>query len=51
MCYKITQITSYHGFGNSKTIFSPSDPDDFCNRLIILLQEKEAGNNSEIISE
>ena len=37
--------------GVSKTIFLPSDPDELCNRLKLLLQEKHAGNNSDIINE
>ena len=34
----------------SKTIFLSSDPDELCNRLKLLLQEKHAGNNSDIIN-
>ena len=37
--------------GVLKTIFLSSDPDELCNRLKLLLQEKLAGNNSEIINE
>ena len=37
--------------GVSKTIFLSSDRDELCNRLKLLLQEKHAGNNSEIINE
>ena len=37
--------------GVSKTIFLSSDPDELCNRLKLLLQEKHAGNNSEIIND
>ena len=37
--------------GVSKTIFLSSDPDELCNRLKLLLQEKHAGNNSNIINE
>ena len=37
--------------GISKTIFLSSDPDELCDRLKLLLQEKQAGNNSEIINE
>ena len=33
--------------GVSKTIFLSSDPDELCNRLKLLLQEKHAGNNSD----
>ena len=36
--------------GVSKTIFLSSDPDELCNRLKLLLQEKHAGNNSEKIN-
>ena len=35
--------------GVSKTIFLSSDPDELCDRLKLLLQEKQAGNNSDII--
>ena len=37
------------GFG--KTIILSSDPDELCNRLKLLLQEKHAGNNCDIINE
>ena len=37
--------------GISKTIFLSSDPDELCERLKLLLQEKHAGNNSDIINE
>ena len=33
------------------TIFLSENGDDFCNRLKLLLQEKHAGNNSDIINE
>ena len=36
--------------GVSKTMFLSSDPDELCNRLKLLLQEKQAGNNSDIIN-
>ena len=36
--------------GVSKTIFLSSDPDELCKRLNLLLQEKHAGNNSDIIN-
>ena len=36
--------------GVSKTIFLSSDPDELCNRLKLLLQEKQGGNNSDIIN-
>ena len=37
--------------GVSKTIFLSSEPDELCNRLKLLLQERYAGNNSTIINE
>ena len=37
--------------GVSKTIFLSSDPDELCYRLKLLLQEKQAGNNSDIIND
>ena len=37
--------------GVSKTIFLSSVPDDFCNRLKLLIQEKHTGNNSDIINQ
>ena len=37
--------------GVSQTIFLSSDPDELCNRLKLLLQEKQAGNNSNIIDQ
>ena len=35
--------------GVSKTIFLSSDPNELCDRLKLLLQEKQIGNNSDII--
>ena len=37
--------------GVSKTIFLSSDPNELCDRLNLLLQEKQAGNNSDIINQ
>ena len=37
--------------GVSKTIFLSSDPNELCDRLKILLKEKHAGNNSDIIND
>ena len=37
--------------GVSKTMFLSSDPDELCNRLKLLLQEKHAGNNSDIFNQ
>ena len=37
--------------GVSKTIFLSSDLDELCDRLKLSLQEKQAGNNSDIINQ
>ena len=37
--------------GVSKTIFLLSIPIELCERLRLLLQKKQAGNNSEIIND
>ena len=37
--------------GISKTIFLSSDPDELCDRLKLLIQEKHAGINSDIIND
>ena len=37
--------------GVSKTIFLPSNPDELGNRIRLSLQEKQAGNNFNIINE
>ena len=37
--------------GVSKTIFLSSDPNELCVRLKLLLQEKHAGHNSDIIND
>ena len=37
--------------GVSKTIFLSSDPDELCNRLKLILQEKHAGINSDITNQ
>ena len=36
--------------GASKSIFLPSNPDELCNRLKLLLQEERLGINSDIIN-
>ena len=48
---KILDSPAIMASGISKTIFLPSDADEFCERLKLLLQGKNAGNNSEIINE
>ena len=37
--------------GVSETIFLSSNPDELCDRLNLLLQEKQAGNISDIINQ
>ena len=37
--------------GISKTIFLSSDPNELCDRLKLILQEKHGGNNSNLIDE
>ena len=37
--------------GISKTIFLSSDPNELCDRLKLLLEEKHAGNNSDLINQ
>ena len=37
--------------GFSKTIILSSDPNEVCDRLKLLLQEKHGGNNSNLIDE
>ena len=37
--------------GITKTKFLSSDPNELCGRLKLLLQEKHAGNNSDIINQ
>ena len=37
--------------GFPKTIILSSDPNELCDRLKLLLEEKQAGNNSDIISD
>ena len=48
---KLLKSPAIMASGVSKTIFLSSDPDELCNRLKLLLQEKHAGNNSDINNE
>ena len=48
---KLLKSPAIMASGVSKTIFLSSDPDELCNRLKSLLQEKQAGNNSDIINQ
>ena len=48
---KILESPAIMVSGISKTIFLSSDPDELCERLKLLLQEKHGGNNSNLIDE
>ena len=48
---KLLEQPAIMASGISKILFLSSDPDDLCNRLKLLLQEKHAGNNSDIIND
>ena len=48
---KILESPAIMASGISKTIVLYSDPDELCDRLKLLLQEKHAGNNSNLIDE
>ena len=44
-------VSSSHKKSFSNTIFLTSDLNELCDRIKLLLQEKQAGNNSSIIDE
>ena len=48
---KLLKSPAIMASGVSNTIFLSSDPDEFCDRLRLLLQEKHAGNNSDVIND
>ena len=48
---KILDSPAIMASGISKTIFLSSDADELCERLRLLLQEKHAGNNSDLIND
>ena len=48
---KLLKSPAIMASGISKTMFLSSDPDELCNRLKLLLQEKHAGNNSDKIND
>ena len=48
---KILESPAILAFGISKTIILSSDPNELCDRLRLLLQEKHAGNNSDLIND
>ena len=48
---KLLKSPAITASGVLNTIFLSSDADELCNRLKLLLQEKQAGNNSDIINQ
>ena len=48
---KILESPAIMASGLSRTIILSSDPNELCDRLKLLLQEKHAGNNSDIIND
>ena len=48
---KLLNSPTIKASGISKTIFLSSDPHELCDRLKLLLQEKNSGNNSNVIDE
>ena len=48
---KLLKSPAIMASGVSNIIFLTSDPDELCNRLKLLLQEKHAGNNSDLINQ
>ena len=48
---KILESPAFMASGISRTIILSFDPNELCDRLRLLLQEKHAGNNSNLIDE
>ena len=48
---RVLNQTPITASGFTKTIILSSDPNELCDRLKILLQEKHGGNNSNLIDE
>ena len=48
---KILNSPAIMASGVSNVIILSSDPDELCDRLRLLLQEKHAGNNSDLIND
>ena len=48
---KLLKSTAIMASGVSKTIFLSSDPNELCDRLKLILQEKHAGSLSDIIND
>ena len=46
---KLLKSPAIMASGVSNTMFLSSDPDELCERLKLLLQEKQAGNNSDVV--
>ena len=47
---KLPKLPAIMASGLSKIIILSSDPNELCIRLRLFLQEKQAGNNSDIIN-
>ena len=47
---RLLRLPAIMASGVSKTIFLSSNPNELCDRLKLVLQEKHAGNNSDIIN-
>ena len=48
---KLIKSPAIMASGSSKTMFLSSNPNELCDRLKLLLQEKHGGNNSNIIND
>ena len=48
---KILESPAIMAFGISKTMILSSDPNELCDRLKLVLQEKHGGNNSNLNDE
>ena len=48
---KLLKSPGIMAFGVLKTLFLSSDANELCDRLKLLLQEKQAGNNSDMIND
>ena len=47
----ILELLAIMASGRSRTIILSSNPNEICDKLKLLLQEKQAGNNSNIIND
>ena len=48
---KLLKSPAIMASGISKTKFLSSNPDELCDRIKLLLQEKHGGNNSDLIND